>query len=51
MLKGNMMPEGLPARIWRGEEIPEEAKKAIDDEDLLNLGGTYRDKLHGTEER
>jgi len=48
MLKGNMRPEDLPARVWHAEEIPEDAKEAIDQEDLLNLGGSYGDKDVGS---
>jgi hypothetical protein len=48
MLKGNMTPEELPARVWHAEEIPEDAKEAIEQEDLLNLGGTYGDKDVGS---
>jgi hypothetical protein len=47
MLKGNMKPEDLPARVWHAEKIPEDAKEVIEQENLLNLGGTYGDKDAG----
>ncbi len=48
MLKGNITPEDLTAKAWLSEEIPEDVRKAINDEDLLNLGGNYGDKDVGS---
>lgn len=34
-------------KVWRGTKIPAEVRKAINDENLLNLGGVYGDKNVG----
>jgi hypothetical protein len=44
----SMSVEDLPAKVWHAEEIREDAKKAIEQEELLNLGGTYGDKDVGS---
>jgi len=43
LLDKGMKPESLPARVWHGEEIPLEVRKAIRDEGLFQLGGVYGD--------
>jgi hypothetical protein len=47
MLEKGMKPENLLARSWCGSEIPVEVRKAIESENLLNLGGTYGNKNAG----
>ena len=47
MLEKGIKPEDLPAKVWSGTEIPAEVRKAINDENLLNLGGIYGDKNAG----
>ena len=47
MLEKGIKPDGLPAKVWSGTEIPAEVRKAINDENLLNLGGIYGDKNAG----
>lgn len=47
MLANAADPGSLAARIWRGAKIPQEVRKAIIYEDLLNLGGVYGDKEAG----
>ena len=47
MREKGMKPEGLPVKVWRGTKIPAEVRKAINDENLLNLGGVYGDKNVG----
>ena len=47
MLEKGMKSEGLPVKVWRGAKIPADVMKAINDEDLLNLGGVYGDKNAG----
>ena len=43
MLAGDMQPERLPVRVWRKPRIPAEVRKAVNEEDLFNLGGVYGD--------
>jgi len=31
--------EDLPVKVWRGARIPVEVRKAVNEENLLNLGG------------
>ena len=38
-------PESLTAMVWRGREIPSDVRKAIVSEDLLDLGGTYGERV------
>jgi hypothetical protein len=47
MLEAGMKVDDLPVRTWRGAKIPAEARKSINDEDILNLGGVYGDKDAG----
>ena len=47
MLEKGMKPDGLPVKVWRGAKIPTGIRKAINEEDILNLGGTYGDKSAG----
>lgn len=47
MLEKGMRPESLPVRIWRGAKIPADVRKAVNEENLLNLGGVYGDKRVG----
>lgn len=47
MLEKDMKPDNLPAKVWRVAKIPADVRKAINEEDLLNLGGIYGDKNAG----
>ena len=47
ILDKGMKPEDLPVKVWRGARIPAVVRKAINDEDLLNLGGVYGDENAG----
>lgn len=47
MLMKGMKAKSLPVKVWRGSKIPSEVRKAIREEDLLNLGGVYGDKKAG----
>lgn len=47
MLEKSMKSDGLPVKVWRGAKILAEIRKAINEEDILNLGGTYGDKSAG----
>lgn len=47
MLDRGMKPDGLPVRILRGAEIPAVVCAAVNEENLLNLGGVYGDKKAG----
>jgi len=47
MLKKGMKAKILPVKVWRGAKIPSEVRKAIREENLLNLGGVYGDKKAG----
>ena len=47
MLEKGIKPESLPVKVWRGARIPAEVRKAVNEEDLLNLGGVYGDKRAG----
>ena len=44
MLDKGMKPEDLPVKVWRGARIPPDVRKAVNEENLLNLGGVYGDK-------
>jgi len=43
MLSKGMAPENLQVKVWQGREIPSEVRDAIKKEELLSLGGVYRD--------
>jgi len=47
MLDAGMKPGDLPVRTWRGTKIPPEVRKAINEENVLDLGGVYGDKDAG----
>ena len=47
MLKKGMKPDVLPVKVWRGGKIPAEIRKAINENDILNLGGIYGDENVG----
>ena len=47
MLERNMKPENLPLKVWRGGKIPANVRAAVNEEDLLNLGGVYGDRNAG----
>jgi hypothetical protein len=47
MLENGMKPDVLPMKAWRGAKIPAEIRKAINEEDILNLGGVYGDENAG----
>jgi hypothetical protein len=47
MLKKGMKPDVLPVKVWRGGKIPAEIRKAINENDILNLGGIYGDENAG----
>jgi hypothetical protein len=39
LLERGQNPQTLPLKVWRGTNIPDEVRKAINEDDLLNLGG------------
>ena len=47
MLEEGMKPDDLPVKVWRGAKITADVKKAINEENLLNLGGVFGDKNAG----
>jgi hypothetical protein len=47
MLEKGMKPENLPVKVWRGARIPADVRKAVNEENILNLGGVYGDKSAG----
>lgn len=47
MLERSMKPENLPLKDWRGGKIPANVRAAVNEEDLLNLGGVYGDRNAG----
>lgn len=47
ILEKRLKPDRLPVRVWRGAKIPPEVRKAINEENLLNLGGVFGDKKAG----
>ena len=47
MLERGTKPESLAVKVWRRGEITAEVRKAVNEEDLLNLGGVYGDKSAG----
>jgi len=46
-LAAGAKPASLAAMVWRGGEIPSDVRKAIVSEDLLDLGGTYGERVAG----
>ena len=46
-LEKGMKPEDLPIEVWRGARIPAEIRKAVNEENVLNLGGVYGNKNAG----
>ena len=47
MLETGTTPKILPMRTWSGGQISPEIRKAIHEDDILNLGGVYGDKDAG----
>jgi hypothetical protein len=47
MLEKGINPENLPLKVWRGGKIPANDHAAVNEEDLLNLGGVYGDRSAG----
>ena len=47
MLEKGVKPESLPVKVWRGAGIPADVRKAINEENVLNLGGVYGDRRLG----
>ena len=47
LLEKGRKADGLPVIVWRGARIPADVRKAINEENLLNLGGVYGDKNAG----
>ena len=47
MIEKGVKPEGLPVKVWSGAKIPADVRKAVNEEDLLTLGGVYGDKNAG----
>ena len=47
MIEKDMKSENLPVKVWRGAKIPPDTRKAIHEENLLNLGGVHGDKSAG----
>jgi hypothetical protein len=47
MIEKGMKTADLPVKVWRGAKIPAEVRKAVNEENLLNLGGVYGDKRAG----
>lgn len=39
MLEKGVKPEGLPVKVWRRAKIPADVRKALNEKNLLNLGG------------
>ncbi len=44
LLEDGKSPGELPVKSWRGAKIPKKFRKALLEEDLLNLGGSYGEK-------
>ncbi len=44
ILERGMSPEDLPTNVWEGDKIPREVRRAIKDEDILNIAGSYGDR-------
>jgi len=47
MLEKGMKAESLPIQVWSDARIPAEVRKAVDEKDLLHLGGIYGHKGGG----
>jgi hypothetical protein len=47
MIEAGMKPSDLPVKVWRGAEISAGIRTAINEENILNLGGVYGDKNAG----
>jgi hypothetical protein len=47
MLERGMKPENLPMKVWRGAKIPANVRAAVNEKNLLNLGGVYGDRNVG----
>jgi len=47
MLGKGVKLDGLPVKIWRDARIPAEIRRAINEDDILNLGGVYGDEKAG----
>lgn len=47
MLEKGMRPEKLPMKVWRAGKIHADVRAAVNEEDLLNLGGVYGDRNAG----
>lgn len=47
MLEKGAGTEDLPVKVWRGGRIPAEVRKAVNEENLINLGGVYGDRNAG----
>ena len=47
MLDKGMKLDDLPVKVWSWTKIPAEVRKAINEENLLNLGGIYGDRKAG----
>ena len=47
MLEKDAGTEDLPVKVWRGGRIPAEVRKAVNEENLINLGGVYGDRNAG----
>jgi len=41
MLEAGMTPENLPVKTWSGAQISSDMRAAINNENLLNLGGVH----------
>jgi len=42
ILDKGMKSDSLPVKVWRGAKISEDVKKAVNEENLLNLGERLR---------
>ncbi|MDI6451437.1 hypothetical protein [Anaerobaca lacustris] len=47
MLEAGIQPDDLQVKTWPGEKIPVDVRKAVIEENLLNLGGVYGDEGAG----
>ncbi|MFC1492111.1 hypothetical protein ACFLQ0_05955 [Nitrospinota bacterium] len=47
MLEIGMKPESLPVKVWHGAKITDGVRKAVNEEDLLNLSGVFGDESAG----
>lgn len=44
MLETGAKADGLPIRAWQGPEIPEDVRRSIQEEGVLDLGGVFGDR-------